>query len=188
LNDACKNYLMEMSPVAETELIERVQKGDVLAFEEIHRRFSHRIYGFIKKKLGTHSAEVDELYQETFLKLYLARMSIDPKQLLSPWIFTICRNVVTDQLRKNLSQSTGHHEFENHERTMSEAGHPQPDFQEIPLEQLTDEHREVIRLRMSEDHSFDEMAKILKIEPQTARQRLSRALRHLRTLMEVRQS
>ncbi len=142
---------MELGLLTESALIERLQMGEVGSFEEIHRRYSGPVYGFLRKKLGNGSTEIDELYQETFLKLYQARARIDAQRPLAPWIFTLCRNILNDHLRRVQSGDKGFSQFELHEKLLHSFRDSELNTPEIPLSQLTPEHREVIRLRVHED-------------------------------------
>jgi RNA polymerase sigma-70 factor (ECF subfamily) len=51
------------------ELVERLQKGDVEAFDLIYEKYSGKLYAFGLKYLQS-TAEAEELVQAVFLKIW----------------------------------------------------------------------------------------------------------------------
>jgi RNA polymerase sigma-70 factor (ECF subfamily) len=43
---------------------------------------------------------VDDVFQETFMQLYVSRNTYDPSKPLRPWLFTIAANKAKDALRR----------------------------------------------------------------------------------------
>ncbi len=90
---------------SESNLLERYRAGDEEAFREIISRYKNSLYAFLKRFLNQHDL-VEDVFQETFLQLYISRESFDISRPLRPWLFTIAANKAKDLLRKRQRHST----------------------------------------------------------------------------------
>ena len=156
------------------------QEGDELAFEILYERYSGKVYGFIKRRIR--GAEVaDDIFQAVFTKLHKARESYDPTYPFAPWLFTVCRTTLVDQVRKrarNLETAFG--EELEHTRAPDEIERPV----EVPdLAVLGATQREAIELRYFGEHSFEEIAAHMNTSQANVRQLVSRGIRRLQSLM-----
>ena len=92
-----------MKPVSDkkidAELFERYTAGDEAAFREILSRYKDSLYAFLRYFLNRQDL-VDDVFQETFLQLFISRESFDTSRSLRPWLFTIAANKAKDALRK----------------------------------------------------------------------------------------
>ncbi len=93
----------KMKPVSDkkidTELFDRFAAGEEAAFREIVSRYKDSLYAFLKYFLNRQDL-VDDVFQETFLQLFISRESFDTSRSLRPWLFTIAANKAKDALRK----------------------------------------------------------------------------------------
>ena len=80
-------------------LIEQFSKGDEAAFREIVDKHKDALYTFLYRFLNQKDL-IDDVFQETFLQLYISRDSFDTSKPLRPWLFTIAANKAKDTLRK----------------------------------------------------------------------------------------
>jgi RNA polymerase sigma-70 factor (ECF subfamily) len=166
-----------MEAVSDETLFERYRQGDGTAFEEIYRRHSGKIYGFLLAKLRSRE-QAEDLFQVVFKKIHDHRHRYSPSLPLLPWIFTITRNTWLDHVRKKKTTS-----FE------AEILSPGPDEPlaetswadlEAQLQRLAPAHLEVLRLRYEQGLSFQEIAKLKKKSEVSLRKRVSRVLAQLR--------
>ncbi len=81
------------------ELMKRYAAGDEGAFQEIVRQYKDSLYAFLRRFLNR-SDLVDDVFQETFLQLYVSRDTFDLSKPLRPWLFTIAANKAKDALRR----------------------------------------------------------------------------------------
>ena len=92
-----------MKPVSDkkidAELFDRFAAGEEAAFREIVSRYKDSLYAFLKYFLNRQDL-VDDVFQETFLQLFISRESFDTSRSLRPWLFTIAANKAKDALRK----------------------------------------------------------------------------------------
>ena len=92
-----------MKPVSDkkidAELFDRFAAGEEAAFREIVSRYKDSLYAFLRYFLNRQDL-VDDVFQETFLQLFISRESFDTSRSLRPWLFTIAANKAKDALRK----------------------------------------------------------------------------------------
>lgn len=80
-------------------LIERAQRGDRAAFEEVVARHQGAVYGYLRARL-LQPNDAEDLTQETFLRCYEARARFDNSAMLRPWLFGIARNLLREHVRR----------------------------------------------------------------------------------------
>ena len=61
-------------PEEDLALVERTQKGDIAAYDELVRRYQERVYATIYHMTANHE-DANDLAQETFIKGYQALKS-----------------------------------------------------------------------------------------------------------------
>ncbi len=165
------------------------QNGDDRAFNILFERHSSRVYGFLMNQLKNRAA-ADDVFQLTFLKLHQARRHYDPSFPFAPWLFTVCKSVLSDHWRKqktiredsndialenapeNVPDQPSNGSLATNESALDVAG----------MNTLSARERSVIDLRYRDDLKFEEIALRLKTSPSNVRQIVSRALRSLRLI------
>jgi len=75
-----------------------VQKGSDDAFTELVLRYAGRLYPFLAQK-NVPAIEVEDLLQDTFLKVYLNIHRYQQRCKFSTWIFTIAARLAIDRYR-----------------------------------------------------------------------------------------
>lgn len=83
----------------DVQLLERYAAGDEGAFQELVSQYKDSVYAFLRRFLNDRDL-VDDVFQETFLQLYVSRDSFDQSKPLRPWLFTIAANKAKDALRR----------------------------------------------------------------------------------------
>jgi RNA polymerase sigma-70 factor (family 1) len=83
----------------DSELVEKLQKGDVEAFDIIYDKYSKKLYAFGLKYLGS-TAEAEELVQSVFLKLWENYKTLKKESSFKSFIFTIAYNDICKLFRK----------------------------------------------------------------------------------------
>ncbi len=177
------------------ELLRRFCAGDEVAFKDIVEENKDGLYGFIKRFVIQPDI-VEDVFQETFLQLYLSRKTFDIDRPLKPWLFTIAANKAKDMLRKRKrdnSISVGVM-ADASEATVDDifnsiaSNDDTPDDLTIRAEtsgnvrQLIDEMpenlREILLLAYFEQFSYKQMSDILSIPIGTVKSRLHSAVAH----------
>lgn len=160
------------------------QSGDSTAFEALYRRYSGKVYGYLSSRLRD-DVQANDVFQGVFLKLHQSRAQYDPKFLFAPWLFTVCRTVLLDHLRRRDPLREAEVVDEEAHSALAapapqEARDGAPGLGEVDLAGLPVKQREALELRYTQDLSFEEIAGRLRTSPANVRQLISRAIRKLR--------
>jgi len=83
----------------DTHLMESVKSGDRAAFQTLYEKYRKPIMSFLGT-LVRDSEVVDELFQETFLKLYRSRDRYERRAKFSTFLWTIAKHTAFDWIEK----------------------------------------------------------------------------------------
>lgn len=89
-------------------LIQEIKNGDVELYSELMRRYQRKILAFVYHMLKNSSLEMmaEDLCSETFYKAYKSLHSFrEVDASFSTWLYTIARNTVLSELRKQKNGS-----------------------------------------------------------------------------------
>jgi RNA polymerase sigma factor (sigma-70 family) len=188
----------ESSPIPSDEtLMERLVGGDEASFEELARRFETRLYYFAWRHVRE-SEVAKDLVQDTLLRVWRHKSEFRQGSRLSTWIFAINLNLCRDYLRKNGRLSSMERPEVALAAEMAEQRKGAPsaldDAERHQMVSLLAEalnalpplQGKLIRLRNTEDISFEDAGERLGISPAAARAAASRAYKKLKSWMEKR--
>ncbi len=176
------------------DVIERARRGDDEAFRlifEQHHRFVLRfIYGMVGDL-----ALAEELTQETFMRAHRGLANYREEGKLETWLGGIAKNVVRHASRRRRQEGQT---VELNERTVGEVNppHPAPDAQLLTKElrgvlhdalaRLDEDKRLVFTLKVLQQRSYDEIAKITGYSVPKLKVDLHRAKAEMRRLIRPR--
>ena len=81
------------------ELVAAVRAGDDSAFEELYRRYHHRVAAFVRGMVRD-DARAEDLAQDAFFSALRRMRATDAPIAFKPWIFEIARNAAIDHWRR----------------------------------------------------------------------------------------
>ncbi|PIV63622.1 MAG: RNA polymerase subunit sigma-24 [bacterium (Candidatus Ratteibacteria) CG01_land_8_20_14_3_00_40_19] len=84
---------------ADCELMLQVKKGEVAAFNQILEKYQGPIINFVYRFVGSRE-KAEEIAQEVFLRIYLARGRYRVRAKFSTYIYRIAKNLSLNTLRK----------------------------------------------------------------------------------------
>jgi RNA polymerase sigma-70 factor (ECF subfamily) len=87
------------SSAPEDESIQKAQKGDLKAFEQLYTRHKARVFSLCLRMTNNY-AHAEELTQETFLQLYRKIASFRGESAFSTWLYRMSVNVVLTRFRR----------------------------------------------------------------------------------------
>jgi len=165
------------------ELVVRLHKNDVSAFDALYWEYHQAIYRNILK-LTKEPLAAEDILQEVFIKLWEKRFDIDPAQSVAGWLFVISFNLSVNYTRKKLRIDTMHKNLLAVEAgTNQQAGINSDEEQyrllEKAIEQLSPQKRKVVTLCKLEGKTYDEAAGELKISRNTVKEHLQNAMVNL---------
>ena len=178
--------------VGDAALIHAYAKGDEKAFEVLYYRYRKPLYGYLNNIVGNNSAEADEVFAETWLRVIEKLPGYQDSGKFSAWLFRIARNIFIDRIRH---QKPDRFVTIDGEDSMELAGETEfsPDRQlgtsdigkaiNAALAQLQPEQREVFLLREEAQLSFKEIADVQNCSLGTVLSRMRYALKKLRSFL-----
>ncbi len=153
------------------------QAGDNLAFEELYRRYSGKIYSSIGKRIFNRN-EQDDLLQAIFLKLHKSRHLYSAKFLFAPWLFIISRSVLIDYIKiKKHEETVDNDQLEKYASSDSICS---TENLSSALNELPDSQLKALEMRYGQGLEFSQIAERLETSSINIRQLISRAVRKLR--------
>lgn len=170
--------------LTDSELIQKCLAGDRDIFAELVNRYKKLIYAVIYNINGD-SSEVNDLFQEVFLRIYKSLHRYDSDYQFATWAIKITTNVCRDRMRQKRMEPVPVDEI-------SETGDNQnnPETQYLAQEQLIgirrairelpEKYRILIVLFHQQRLSYEEMAKVLDQPISIIKNRLYRARLMLR--------
>jgi RNA polymerase sigma-70 factor, ECF subfamily len=174
------------------ELISRARSGDDEAFRLIFGRYGRPIISFIYDMVGRRDL-AEELTQETFVRAYKNLKALRDDTKLSTWLFGIAKNVARESLRHK-HRETDRIGFDD-DRVLELSDGKQPPDRELldkelngviqdALGALDEDKRLVFTLKIFQQRSYEEIAKItgfsipkLKTDLHRARTEMRRRIR-----------
>ncbi len=83
--------------MTEKDCIREFSRGSREAFERLYMEYHMKLYNFIMKISSGNSAVAKDIVQDTFVRLWEARRSVDENRDIRNYIFTIARNILTNR-------------------------------------------------------------------------------------------
>jgi RNA polymerase sigma-70 factor (ECF subfamily) len=177
---------VEGRPLEDAELIDGARRGDVMAYEELVRRY--QVAAVRAAHLIAPDGDAEDAAQEGFVKAWAALPRFRTGSPFRPWLLRIVTNEARNR-RRSAGRRTGLVLRAAEDRPSSDAA-PSPESAVLDQEsrsrllaavnRLRDEDREVIGARYFLELSEAETAEALGIPRGTVKSRLSRALGRLR--------
>jgi RNA polymerase sigma-70 factor (ECF subfamily) len=183
--------------VDETILIQKSQRGDMDAFEQLLLRYEKKVYTIAYKYMGN-AEDASDLAQEALIKAYQSIGTFRGESSFGTWIGRITANKCLDELRKRkkLQTTSLDEELELEEGSVqkeivSERDTPEQHtirqetvhYVQQKLQQMKEEYRMVLVLRELEGHSYEDIADMLNCSLGTVKSRISRARNYLKELV-----
>jgi RNA polymerase sigma factor (sigma-70 family) len=180
---------VEGRPLEEAQLIDRARRGEVMAYEELIRRYQD--VAVRTAHLIAPDGDAEDACQEAFLKAYAALGRFRTGSPFRPWLLRIVANEARNR-RRSAGRRTGLALRVAEDRPSDDAA-PSPESAVLANEsrqrlldavnRLRDDDREIIGARFFLELSELEAAEALGIPRGTVKSRLSRALGRLREAM-----
>jgi RNA polymerase sigma-70 factor, ECF subfamily len=182
-------------------LMAAYQKGDVAAFAELVARHEKRLWNLVRRFVAD-SATAEDLLQEVFLRVVRSAAEWEPSAKFSTWVFTIARNLCTDNARRgalrradSLDQTPEPCRDDSGPHRIDKSAGPDGNAEKAAMNreiadrvdravaELPFEQREVFLMREVMDMSFAEIAAATKTSEPTVKSRMRYALERLRAAL-----
>ena len=169
--------------------LERLQRGDAGTERHFVAYFGELIRLKLRSRLNSREA-VEDVRQETFVRVYQHRNSFNFQHCFSTWIYTICLNLARNELRKRkkfkfyeISDMQGHEaEFAVEMKLPSRL----PQAINAAINDLPEKYKTAFVLRDVEEMPYEEVAAVLGVPLGTVKSRVNRARLILRDKLQPR--
>lgn len=165
-------------------LVERAQRGDRRAFEELVERHQHRLFTLAARTLGSVDEAADAV-QEAFIRAWLGLPRFRGGSLFSTWLFRICVNAAHDQRMRRraepLDETREPADPEDTFRTSELSGALQD-----ALDELDEDYRVAVVLYDVLGCSYTEIAEFTDVAEGTVKSRIFRGRSRLAELLGTR--
>ncbi|OGS20086.1 MAG: hypothetical protein A2252_08645 [Elusimicrobia bacterium RIFOXYA2_FULL_39_19] len=171
-----------MNDILLLEIIQKAKNNDLPALEFLCAHFYNRIYNYIHYKVDN-SEDAKDLTNEVFVRMVksIASQSGDFKT----WLYKIAANLVIDFYRQKASRKNTMAGYEEFTKTGISTA---PAFESLEyleaLNTLTEEQKEVVRLRFAEGFDTNEIAEILQKTPNAVKALQFRAMEKLKAMLK----
>jgi RNA polymerase sigma-70 factor, ECF subfamily len=180
----------DLTSLTDKALVELALKEQT-AFAELVNRYQAPLRRYINRLAKLNEDEIDDILQETFIKLYLNLNDFDPNLKFSSWLYRITHNETINHFRKRSVKYEIGLDIESEEKKdefWEEDGFKKIDRSlsrekiQQTLNKLPQNYRDVLILKYFEEKSYDEISDILKKPPGTVSSWLNRAKEQFRSL------
>ncbi|MDO6745182.1 sigma-70 family RNA polymerase sigma factor [Tenacibaculum soleae] len=186
---------MHKDVVSDSTLVKDYIGGRELAIELLIKRHQQRLYSFIYSKVQNRDT-TEDIFQDTFIKVIrtLKKGNYNEEGKFLPWVMRISHNLIIDFFRKNNRMPTFNNteDFDifsvltdgslNAENKIIKE-QILADVREL-VEELPEEQKEVLKMRIYNDMSFNEISENTGVSINTALGRMRYALINLRKIVE----
>ncbi len=179
-------------------LVKNYISGDESALASLIERHQSKIYGFIYSKVNDRDLS-DDIFQDSFIKVIktLKTKSYNEEGKFLPWVMRIAHNLVVDHFRKSkkmpFQRETEEYSIFNYMSDNAPTVESKMITEQVEydltrlLNELPDDQKEVLIMRMYQDLSFKEIADLTGVSINTALGRMRYALLNLRKIIEKNQ-
>jgi len=177
------------------QIIHAVLNGDAERFGQLVLKYQDRLFNGVARMLGS-ASDAEDVLQESFLQAYRKLSTFRECSSFYTWIYRIAINAAINLRRKERRNLTLSEHAQFNERLVTDSDsapahrlEQSEDVREIQdgLNQLSDEHRNILVLREIEGMSYEDISEILAMPIGTVRSRLHRARLQLRDCLIARQ-
>ncbi|MDO9276210.1 MAG: sigma-70 family RNA polymerase sigma factor [Lutibacter sp.] len=186
---------MESKTILDSVLVNNYINGNEKSLEILIIRHKQRIFSFILSKVSDREV-AEDIFQDTFIKVIntLKRGAYNEEGKFLPWVMRISHNLIIDHFRRNkrLPKFNNTDDFNIFDVLSDEMLSVEnqiikeqilEDVKKL-VEELPDDQKEVLVMRMYKDMSFKEIAENTGVSINTALGRMRYALINLRKLIE----
>lgn len=174
----------------EKELLKQVAKGDANAFRQLFEQYKDKLYSYAMHYTAREDVS-EELVQEVFMKVWLYREKLVEIERFEAWVFTICRNLSFNYLRKIAHEEAMLQRAPGHNNTAPETADSlllykeQTVLLQSAIDRLPPQQKLIYTLNREQHLKTEEIAQQLGLAHGTVKSHLALALRSIRTYIQA---
>lgn len=171
-------------------LLQKVAEEDRDAFSTLYMKYQPRLVSYCARLLNDDVAQAADIVDEAMFDVWRSAKRFEGKSKPSTWIYSITRNKLISWLRKTSESTLDDDSVIQALVDPSNSMEYELELDDMKqqltrlMDQLTNEHREVLRLTYFEDKSVKEVAALLDISENTVKTRMFYARKRLAHMLE----
>ena len=177
-----------MTPLTDIECIQAVLKGKPEQYAILVNKYKDFVFTLSVKCIGNREL-AEEAAQDTFLKAYKSLSTFRGKSKFSTWLYRICYFTCMDYLKKksilteDIETSTLPQVAVDEDVLEKLAADERNETVSRAMQKLAGEQKFVLRLYYFDDLTTDELANVLGVSVNYAKQKLFRARKQLEKIL-----
>jgi len=178
-------YQEKKMDIDEEKLISAARKNPK-AFGDLYQLYVEKIFRYLYS-MTRNVQEAEDITTQTFMKAFESFESFRMDGHFASWLFKIAHNKAIDHFRRreNTTVLDETHEIEGESNTLNKVIQvEQVAILSNLLESLSDEERELLRLRYLAELKFSEIANLLAANEVTIKKKIYRLLERLQNQVE----
>lgn len=194
--DKAPDALPSQDAARDRALVQRVQVGEVEAFDELVEAYKTRVYSVLYHMLGNREDAAD-LAQEAFVRAFKFIGGFRSESNFYTWLYRIAVNTALNFVKGRKEPTLSLNQWDDQiegapvmkELMAQDSVHGELDREEIQeklneaLQKLSEEHRAVVVLHDIQGMKHQEVAKVMGCSEATTRSRLHYAHQQLQALL-----
>lgn len=184
------------NPDEDAQLMLRVREGDASAMESLIRKHQNSVYATVARMLNN-GPDVEDIAQQVFIRIWRGAKSYEPSARFTTWMFTILRNLVFNEMRrqkrKPTTSSNAIEEDGGMILSLENSHSPDEALEQAELQRAVDQAiaslpekaRMAVQLRRFENMPYEEIAKTLNMTVPATKSLLFRARNMLKETLSA---
>lgn len=177
-----------LSALTDAELMQRIGRGELKAFDTLYYRYARRLGGFFLRMLAYDTAKAEDMVQELFARVWTHRSEYRSTQPFATWLYAMAYNLCKNEYRHEAVHQAYVEQCQQREEPTEESSevmerdelrqHLRQVVQSLPTVQ-----RDVFLLHYDEELTIPEVAHIVGCPEGTVKSRLYTALESVKRIM-----
>lgn len=176
---------MDLTRATDAHLAGAIANGDADAARALVERYRRPLAAVLHRALGS-PADVDDVFQETWIRVVRSAHRYDPEQRFSNWLFAIAWNLVKDRWARRVEHEEVDANTPSREATAEETLLEEERTRRVRelVARLPERMSQAILLRYFDELSEKEVAERLGVPVGTVKSRLHHGLKKLAAAMK----
>lgn len=168
------------------DFINKLQKGDEAAFQELVKKYSDALFGYALSLSGNHHT-ANDIVQEVFISTFEYRKKLNHKYSIKSFLYKLTYNKFIDLYYKNKSRSELHEQYRlilNQLLINPEENSLMLEKMKREIENLPKKIKEIFVLSKTNGYTNLEISETLSISVKTVESNITKAYKILKKKLE----